>query len=58
MEISDNLVIIVAIASLTILESINIILNRQDGAIMLTIASTISGLAGYKIGKVRGAKNE
>lgn len=45
-----------AILGLTILETVNLLITRIDGAILLTIGMIIGGLAGYDIGKARAKK--
>jgi hypothetical protein len=47
---------ITAIVSLTILEALNIIFLRVDGAILSAVVGAIAGLAGYHIGRARGEK--
>lgn len=53
---SSDLVKIVAIVSLTVLESINLATAKIDGAILILVSSIIGGLAGYEIGKLTGRR--
>lgn len=53
---SSDLVKIVAIVSLTVLESINLVTAKIDGAILILVSSIIGGLAGYEIGKLTGRR--
>lgn len=48
---SNNTLIIVAIVCLAALE-FAAILTHEDGQFLLPVASIISGLVGYKVGKV------
>jgi hypothetical protein len=53
----DNTVVkIVAILALTAIEIANLLLFKIDGAILVTIASIIAGLAGYTVGYQSGLK--
>ena len=48
----DNTIkIIAAMACITVLETVNMILNGGDGIVLSTIVSIIAGLAGYTIAK-------
>jgi hypothetical protein len=53
---SSDLVKIVAIVSLTVLESINLVTAKIDGAILILVSSIIGGLAGYEIGRLTGRR--
>lgn len=53
---SSDLVKIVAIVSLTVLESVNLVTAKIDGAILILVSSIIGGLAGYEIGKLTGRR--
>lgn len=46
----DNDVTVVAIVCLTVLECVAM-LTHTDGAFFMPIASLVSGLAGYKLGR-------
>ncbi len=53
----DNAIVkIVAILALTAIEIANLLLFKIDGAILVTIASIIAGLAGYTVGYDRALK--
>lgn len=47
----STLVKIVAIASITILEVVNLLTARIDGNVLLTLGAIIGALAGYEYGK-------
>jgi uncharacterized membrane protein YfcA len=51
---------LVAIASLTVLEVVNLITAKIDGNVLLTIGALIGGIAGYNIGsrKVKKLKKD
>jgi len=44
---------IVAILSITVLEIINLIFYKIDGAILSSVIAVIAGLAGYEYGRRR-----
>ena len=47
----SKLVKVVAIVALALLESVNLITTKVDGAILVIVASIIAGLAGYEVGR-------
>lgn len=49
----STIVKIVAIASLTLLEIINMLTMKIDGNVLLTVGSIIGGIAGYELAKHR-----
>jgi hypothetical protein len=54
----NTLVKITAILALTVLEIVNLVMFKVDGAILVTIASIIAGLAGYAVGYQSGLKKK
>ena len=55
--VSDTTLIkITAIASITAIEIANILVWRVDGAILGLVIASISGLAGYEIGKASAVR--
>jgi hypothetical protein len=44
----ETVISIAAIAGLVVLEAINLLTSRIDGAILVTISSIIAGMAGYE----------
>jgi uncharacterized membrane protein YfcA len=55
-----TIVKLVAIASLTVLEVVNLVTAKIDGNVLLTIGALIGGIAGYNIGsrKVKKLKKD
>jgi uncharacterized membrane protein YfcA len=55
-----TIVKLVAIASLTVLEVVNLVTAKIDGNVLLTIGALIGGIAGYKVGsrKVKKLKKD
>lgn len=49
----STLIKMTAIVSLCIIEAVNLIIWKIDGALLVTIASLIAGIAGYEIGKTK-----
>jgi hypothetical protein len=43
-----TIITVTAIAGLVVLEAINLLTARIDGAILVTISSIIAGIAGYE----------
>ena len=54
----ETIVKIVAIASLVILEIINMFTMKLDGNVLLTIGAIIGGIAGYEFGKAKRTREE
>jgi hypothetical protein len=50
----STLVKITAIVMLGLIEVVNLLTFKYDGAILVTIASIIAGIAGYQIGFTKG----
>jgi hypothetical protein len=50
-NISSNMVKIIAIVSLTILGIVNMLTMKIDSQVLLAIGAIIGGIAGYEIGK-------
>jgi hypothetical protein len=44
----ETVISVTAIVCLTVLEAINLLTSRIDGAILVTISSIIAGIAGYE----------
>lgn len=53
----ETIVKIVAIGGLVVIEIVNLLTVRYDGALIGAISSIIGGIAGYEIGKRRGMKH-
>jgi hypothetical protein len=50
----STLIKITAILMLGLIEVVNLLTFKYDGAILVTIASIIAGIAGYQIGLTKG----
>jgi len=54
----ETIIKIVAIVSLVVLEVVNLLTTKYDGAVIGSISAVIGGIAGYEIGKKKGVRND
>ena len=54
----ETIIKIVAICALIVLEVVNLLTTKYDGAVIGSISAVIGGIAGYEIGKKKGVRND